>query len=267
MAGEKVAMNAQSGRKSNGDEGQKRERSTIEFPYGDLDDALKVVNAIHTNAGLSATTDQLAAYMKQSSTSGAFRLRCATAAVFGLTANERGTVSLTALGRKLVDPSQARQAKAEAFLMVPLYRAIFEKFKGHMLPPAAALEREMANLGVSTKQTDKARQAFDRSAEQAGFFAHGSDRLVMPAGVEKRDLPKPTDTPPQAPPLRTGNGGGGDLPPFIQGLLGKIPTEGDVWPLAERVKWLQTASNIFDLMYKAEDGAETVFINIELAKI
>ena len=56
-----------------------------------------------------------------------------------------------------------------------------------MLPPAAALEREMGQLGVASKQTGKARQAFERSAEQAGFFAHGADRLVMPVGLEKPD--------------------------------------------------------------------------------
>ena len=41
------------------------------------------------------------------------------------------------------------------------------------MPPAAALEREMVELGVSPKQKDKARQVFERSAEQAGFFATG----------------------------------------------------------------------------------------------
>ena len=38
----------------------------------------------------------------------------------------------------------------------------------------------MANLGVSSKQTSRARQAFERSANDAGFFQHGMDRLVMP---------------------------------------------------------------------------------------
>jgi hypothetical protein len=263
MIGDKV-VNAQAGRKQADPDTQKRERSTIEFPYGDLDDAVSVAVAIHSNAGVSATTDQLAAYMKQSSTSGAFRLKAATAGVFGITTNERGTVTLTPLGRRIVDPAQSRQARAEAFLAVPLYRAVFDKYRGHALPPAAALEREMANLGVSSKQTDKARQAFERSAQQAGFFAHGTDRLVAPAGTgEKPAAPKPED---KAPPSdRTGSNGGssgGGFHPFIQGLLQKLPPAESNWDDAERVKWLDAAVRIFDLMYQGGSGS----VSVELKK-
>lgn len=260
MTGDKI-VNAQASRKGSDADAQKRERSTIEFPYGDLEDALKVVTAIHTNAGLSASTDQLAAYMKQSATSGAFRLRTATAAVFRLTANERGSVTLTPLGRRVVDPAQSRQAKAEAFLAVPLYKAVYEKFKGHMLPPAAALEREIANLGVSSKQTNKARQAFERSAQQAGFFAHGNDRLVIPAGTSDKHVDTEKGKPPPPPPPNGGNGGGGEHHPFITGLLQKLPPAETNWEDAERVKWLDAAVRIFDLMYQG--GSGTVVVEIK----
>ena len=56
---------------------------------------------------------------------------------------------------------------------MPLYKAIFDKNKGGVLPPAAALERELVGLGVSEKQKGRAREVFERSAEQAGFFEHG----------------------------------------------------------------------------------------------
>ena len=32
------------------------------------------------------------------------------------------------------------------------------------------------------------------------------------------------------------------------------PDSDDEWPLDKRVKWLQTAANIFDLIYKGEGG-------------
>jgi hypothetical protein len=32
------------------------------------------------------------------------------------------------------------------------------------------------------------------------------------------------------------------------------PPEKPEWPVAERAKWLQTAANIFDLIYKGEGG-------------
>jgi hypothetical protein len=50
-----------------------------------------------------------------------------------------------------------------------------------------------AGLGVAKKQTDKARQTFQRSAQQAGFFAYGQDRLVMPAVGPGMPEPKKDD--------------------------------------------------------------------------
>jgi len=50
-----------------------------------------------------------------------------------------------------------------------------------VLPPSAAFERDIVGLGVAEKQKDKARQVFERSASQAGFFEAGKSKLVMPA--------------------------------------------------------------------------------------
>ena len=57
--------------------------------------------------------------------------------------------------------------------------------------PAAALERDMVSLGVAEKQKDKARQVFERSAEQSDFFYTGRMKLVMPAFPVKADSPPP----------------------------------------------------------------------------
>jgi hypothetical protein len=42
--------------------------------------------------------------------------------------------------------------------------------------------------------------------------------------------------------------------PLIDGLFSKLPTPESEWPLAARQKWLQTAANIFDLMYAPGDA-------------
>jgi hypothetical protein len=241
-------------------EKQSRERSSIEFPYGDIDDATLVAMAIHENAGVSCSSDQLAAYMHHVATSGTFRLRVSTARVFGLIETERGAVTLTQLGRKIVDPSNERHARVDAFMSVPLYRAIFEKYKGHLLPPPAALEREMANLGVSSKQTDKARQAFERSAQKAGFFDHGSDRLVMPSSSRTPEAQKSDVAPPVPESLPTvrfygGGGGGGHSDPLIQALIQKLPEAGP-WPVDERVNWLRLLSMAFQMTYGPDQQIE-----------
>jgi hypothetical protein len=53
---------------------------------------------------------------------------------------------------------------------------------------------------------------FERSAEQAGYFEHGKNRLVMPA-VAQREPPKAEN--PEGDKKPNGFGGGGGEPPAI----------------------------------------------------
>lgn len=244
-----------------------RTRSTIEFPYGALDDAEEVAKAVHNVGGVSCQWDQLAATMKQAPKGGGFRLRVMAARSFGLLNYDRGEVTLTELGLQAIDPRSARAARAEAFLKVELFRVAFDKFKGTPLPPAAAIERQFEQLGVAPKQTDRARQVFTRSAKYGGFFDLAPDRLVAPAlGLRNQDE------------LETGKSqasGGADeaggssgesttgLHPFIKGLLDKLPTPETEWQISGRVKWLQTAANIFDLMYTTADPTSEKEIEVK----
>lgn len=244
---------------------KKRERSSIEFPYGDLDDAITSAKAIRDVGGQSCTLDQMAAQLKQSANSGAFRLRTSYPRIFGLAETERGTISLTDLGMRIVDPSQEASARVEAFLHVPLYKAIYEKYKGYTLPPAAALEREMAGLGVSSKQTDKARQAFDRSARQAGFYWSGQDRLVVPAIKGEQPTSRPLDPgTPGAGSGAAGTGGGGfaggggsgtgDV--LLDALISKLPAAGTQWGIEERIAWLSMMAMGFQITYGAQPSID-----------
>ena len=259
MAGENETGTAASVAKGSGENERKRERSSIGFPYMDLNDALVAATAIHENVGTGpCSSDQLAAWVGQSPASSAFRVRMSTSRLFGLVDTKSGdSILLTELGRMAVDPTREQEARANAFLRVPLYQALFEKFKGTVLPPTAALEREIVSLGVAEKQKSRARQVFERAAEQGGFFLSGPDRLVKP-GISQRDTPPPE--PEKDINIGTGGGGGDDnLPPgidlIITGLLKRLPKSGDVWPVAERKLWLELLSGSFDLIYKTEDKA------------
>ena len=98
---------------------------------------------------------------------------------------------------------------------------------------------------------------FERSAKQAGFFAHGADRLVMPAfggrPLDGASGPEESHPRQEDPGKHGGAGGGGkDLHPFIAGLLRTLPEPETEWPIRDRVKWLRTASQIFGLIYEGE---------------
>jgi hypothetical protein len=173
--------------------------------------------------------------------------------MFDVLEGEGSRHRLSELGRAIVDPNRAREARARAFLAVPLYRAIFENHRGGVIPPAAALER-VIGLGVAEKQKDRARQVFERSADQAGYFEHGRNRLVMPgvtSPVQREDDTRDDES-------NGGGGGGSDQPPIdpiIAGLLKRLPKAGDTWPKAQRKLWLQLLEGSFDLIYLDKDEA------------
>jgi len=240
-----------------GEEDQKREQSTIAFPYMDLDDAISIARGIHETTGASPCQhDQLAAAVQQSMNSSGYRMRVSAARLFGLVESDRGGgLRLTALGQMIVDAARAREAKVKAFLAVPLYNKLHEHYRGKVLPPTAALTREITLLGVAQKQSDRARQTFERSAGTAGFFEMGRDRLVMLGGISASERPAGEEKPKENDSKDTG---GGTTPPtrhpFIEGLLRTLPEPETEWPATARAKWLQTAANIFDLIYKGDGG-------------
>jgi hypothetical protein len=252
------------------DSKQERELSTIDFPYTSLDDAVEVAKAVNKLGGNECRLDSLAAELGHDTVkSGGFRQRLASARIFGLTSLSKGIVSLNSLGAQIVDPDQEKTARVEAFLTVPLYKAIYEDFKsGTPLPPAQGLESKMVSLGVSNKQKDKARQVFQRSAKEAGFFAYGTTKLVYPAAGNSVAPPKPKDDHGKDDPDSGrkkegyGGGGGGGRHPLIDGLIRALPKDG-AWPKEARRKWLQAAAMNFDFVYD-EDSSETKSIKVSL---
>lgn len=235
----------------------KREVSSIAFPYGDLDDAVEFARAVHEVGGQSCLVEQLAGYLKVASSGGAFRAKMAPPRIFGLIAYERNEISLTPLGMRIVDNQTEKAARVDAFLNVGLYHAIYTKYKGFQLPPPAALEREMAKLGVSTKQTDRARQVFERSAKQAGFFWAGSDRLTLPVTRETRPIEENQSTSvTEALVHPVASTGSASYHPFIEGLLKTLPETGSEWAVKDRAKWLRLAANAFDLIYTGDGEIE-----------
>jgi hypothetical protein len=249
--------------------GGKYERSKIEFAYDDLDDAVGIARAIQSNAGTSCSLSQLAAFVGSPISSGAFRLRVSNARIYGLTENAHREVTLTPLGRRIADPVAEPAARADAFLHVPLYLRIFEHHDGYTLPGAAPLEKFMREVGVSPKQTGKARQAFMRSARQAGFFAHGEDRLVRPSfppgGPGTRPIDGVSDDGQNKGKLGGGGSDGGDPPPrhpLIEGMFQSLPENGKPWTLDEAADWLHAAAYNLRFAYKLK-GKITIDINIE----
>ncbi len=249
-----------------------RGQSSISFPYQDMESAIAVARAIYNAGGVALSRDQLAGVMNLAVASGNFVLKVATARMFGVVTVEGGKYALSPLGFEILDKDENRQkkARAEAFLNVPLYKRVYDEFRGKQLPPRPlGLENTFEKFGVAPKQKSTARLVFDKSATSAGFFPNGPDRLIEPIigpsmsktygsieeiieddeGVSRSNAPRSMQN---TPPDNSGRH------PFIQGLLDTLPEPQTNWAMEGRAKWLQAAANIFDLIYK---GSGTIAIS------
>ncbi|WP_172294825.1 hypothetical protein [Pseudoruegeria sp. HB172150] len=251
----------------------RRQRSTIDFPYMDLSAAIEVAAAaFERNGGGTVQPDELAAQLSLSTKSSGFRTRVSTAKQFGLINAPRGadTVELTDLGLKIIDPEWERTAKADAFLRVDLFRTIYDSFRAGHLPPAAALERRLVGFGVAEKQSERARQVFERSAETAGYFESGRDKLVRPAklreagegsshGEGKAEGNGGSHDQRGGEAGGAGDGGSGgefdNVDPLIRALLAHLPSPKSVWPRADRDAWLKLVEGSLAFIYKDESDA------------
>lgn len=248
-----------------------RERSTIGFPYLDLDDAVQVTKAVHDVGGSSCEWEQLAAKLGAAAKGGGFRMRVLTAKTFGFLSYDKGTVTLSDIGMRAADAQQEKAARVDAFLSVPLYKRVYDQFKGNSLPGTAGLENFMVSAGVAPKQKDKARQVFQRSAKQAGFFDLSADRLTLPSirPGTRQSTPdaedRHTDPDQNRQRGKNGGGGGGDgHHPLIEGLIKALPRAGEEWTIEARRKWLQAAAMNFDYVYTDPKNEEkSIKVSVE----
>lgn len=238
-----------------------RVRSTIQFPYVPLDAAIALPTAMNTEQGAaSCDLDQLSSWSGHGTPdSGTFRNKVQAARYFGLITVERQRVTLTPLGRDILDPQKVRNARARAFLCVALYKKLFETYRGRALPPDIGLENEIKTLGVAEKQADKARQTFRRSAEQAGFLEQGQNRLVLPAVGDITPRPGNVDVPPEHMPPPAKDGGG--LPPGFDPMIGMVlrslPPAGQPWSAEQQEVWINVLRGVLTQVYPQPSEPET----------
>lgn len=170
-------------------------KSTIQFPYLDLDNAIAVVKAVRSVEGDRCEWNQLAIKLGVAANGGGFRMRLLAAKTYGLLTYDRGIVQLTELGMRAADPLREKRARFDAFMSAGLYKQLFDRLNGQTLPPVAAIELMMERLGVSAKLKEKARQVFMRAAKNAGLLELSNDRLSTPPGLDA--APRQNDTPQQ----------------------------------------------------------------------
>jgi len=241
------------------------------YPYFDFEDSLIVARRIHELGGGSCDLDQLAAWLDYKSTSsGTFASRLASARYFGLIGpTQNGRIALTDRARAIlapVMPDDAVNGRAEAFLGVPLYKKVFERFRGSTIPPDVGLKNHFEQeYKILAARSMNAVRVFKLSAEQTGFLATAKDRLIRPAP----GAPDPavtasatlTSTPQrqEMPEPRRGGGGGGDssgIDPSLLGLLRRLPQPGGEWTAKDQEAFLAAFQSVIKFLYPAKGEAD-----------
>lgn len=163
-----------------------RARSSVAFPYYSLDKSIDVPRVIHQRAGGRCGRGQLAGLLGYSGVkNGGFATRISAAKMFGLIEESGESISLTDRARKIlspVRPSDAEQAKLDAFMSVELFRKVFEDFEGHTLPGPDGLQNLfLTEYKIVPKQVASALRNLMESADSAGLFdLGGRTKLIRP---------------------------------------------------------------------------------------
>ena len=265
----------------NGDAHGKRliVKSAIPFPYVNLEDVAALAKGMSNRGGVPLARDQLADAINTVENS-TFSLKIAAARMFDVIVLFEGKFSLTKIGHSLAsdDDDEAKTARRDAFWSVELYRKVYEHFRGKTLPPRAGIENALVSLGVSEKQAEKARQAFERSAQFAGYLSANKDRLVQPVIITKNMLLDEPLNPLFNTPKEHQNKDDRtknridlenfDDPlqePLVTGLLKRLPPIGSEWPAKERVKWIRTLIANFTTIYS--EGSDEHAISVILKNL
>lgn len=228
---------------------KRKPRSAIKFPYYDLQDAVEVTRKVQDEGGGECSLELLARYLEAKSTSsGAFRSRVAAAITFGLIATRAGNYAVTDRGLAIIAPvheGDDQRAKVEAFLSVPLFREVYDLYRGSPLPPEVGLKTTFrTRFNIVEDRVDPSYRVFMRSAEQAGFFSTGKSHLVEPP-----TKPLSTEAPSEEGETHDEPGGGGgsgdgggtrtpSVHPALAGLLQLLPPDKQGWTKDQFDTWI-----------------------------
>ncbi|HXZ62256.1 MAG TPA: hypothetical protein VEG62_05890, partial [Acidimicrobiales bacterium] len=137
----------------------------------DLEAAVAVARIV-ANAGGSIGPELLAPALGYSGTNnGTYLTRLANARLFGLVGGRGSRIDLTERGRHVLagDESAASAARREAFLAVPLYRAVLEEAPREVLRSRAELAAWLsAQFGENPDKASQTAAKLLDSARQAG---------------------------------------------------------------------------------------------------
>jgi len=165
-----------------------RQRSIYLFPAYGFTTALDIARRVEESGGGSLTEETLAINLGLSAKSSGFRLKSLAARQFQLISKQGDTLITTPVAKAIFKPTSSQDAPRgyrEAFLSIPLFQAVAERYRGQRLPDSQTLRNVLEReFHVEHARVQQAERMLLDSARDANLLKHASDGtyLVVPDG-------------------------------------------------------------------------------------
>ena len=160
-----------------------RHRSVYLFPAYGFGTALTIAQRVEDGGGGSLSEETLAINMGLSVKSSGFRLKALAARQFQLLTKQADVLTTTPTAKAILKPTSSLDAMngyRQAFMAVPLFRAVAERFKGQPLPQGQTmrnvLEREFQ---VEHGRVQQAERILLDSARDAQVLTANGDKTYL----------------------------------------------------------------------------------------
>ena len=144
----------------------------IDYPRGSLKGALEIASTVRELGG-SCDKSVCAEKLSKSVTSGAFIDRIAASGKYGLVNNRRGILTVTQLYKDYYlsyDDVEKSRILKKIFLNVPVFNAIYNKYRGEKLPVDILEKALIKEFDIDEKMANRVKGYFISGAKMAGFL-------------------------------------------------------------------------------------------------
>ena len=188
---------------ANGERKQRKApvRSGFLFPVYDYATSLAIAEKVELGGAGRLGEDTLAINLGQSVKSSSFRLRVLSAKQFGLVSKQGGDLVTSPTAKAILKPTSERESAegmVTAFLNIPLFRAVADRYKGQPLPEGQALrnilEREFR---IEASRVQDAERKLKDSARDTHVLRSVGSNVYLDTELQR--FPQPEMLTPSSP--------------------------------------------------------------------
>ena len=160
-----------------------RQRSLFLFPAYGFNTALDIARRVEESGGGSLTEETLAINLGLSAKSSGFRLKSLAARQFQLISKQGDVLTTTPVAKAIFKPTSTEDANRgyrEAFLSIPLFKAVSERYRGQRLPDSQTLRNVLEReFQVEHSRVQQAERLLLDSARETHLLRHAGDGTYL----------------------------------------------------------------------------------------